>query len=573
MTGEPVKEESADKPDTPMIGDKKAEGKKNYALYGVIAVLVVLAGIGFLTGKISFTGNAITGDAVKLDFYVMSQCPYGTQVEDAIAPVLKKFGDSIDFSISFIANDNGDGTFDSLHGQPEVDEDLRQVCAMKLSPKKYMDFIVCQNKDIRNADKNAESCAEEAGIDFDALKACAEGAEGKALLSASIARAEAVQAMGSPTIKINGADYNSGRETIDFTRAVCQNLKGHPECSDIPECIADAECTAQPDKEGFCVSEKCEYRDPVQFEVVVVNDEKCATCDPTAALQTTRALFKGANIRTVDISSDEGKKLIADLGLTVVPSYLFSSKVTETSTWNNPDMVRLHSAFEQKGGWYKLLDAAVGSTHWIDQKARAEQLKTMGITLGDNKPTLNLFVMSQCPFGVSAEQALKPVTDLFGDKIDFQLDYIVSETAPGTFNSLHGQAEVDEDIRQLCAKKISEDKYLDYIACQNEDYKNVGANWEKCATEAGIDKAALKTCAEGAEGKALLSASAKKAAMFGATGSPTIIIDGEAYKGYRTAEAFQKAICSKFEDAPAECGTVVASAPASTAPATGGCGA
>ena len=157
-----------------------------------------------------------------------------------------------------------------------------------------------------------------------------------------------------------------------------------------------------------------------------------------------------------------------------------------------------------------MLDEAVGASHWIDEKARADELKSLGITLGDNKPTLNLFVMSQCPFGVSAEQALKPVTDLFGDKIDFQLDYIVSETAPGIFSSLHYQPETDENIRQLCAKKLDAEKYMDYIACQNEDYKNVGSNWEKCATEAGINKVALKTCSEGTEGKALLSASAKR---------------------------------------------------------------
>ncbi|MDI6737306.1 MAG: hypothetical protein QME12_02200 [Nanoarchaeota archaeon] len=573
MDNEPVKEESAEKPDTPRIEDRKRlfQGKKNYALYGVIAVLVVLMGIGFFTG--TFTGKAVSEGSVKLEFYVMSQCYYGTQVEDAIAPVLKKLGDSVDFSIDFIGNANRDGTFDSLKGQSEVDENIRQLCAMKLSPKKYMDFIVCQNKDIRNAAANAESCAKEAGIDADALKACFEGDEGKQLLTKSFAKANAARAQGSPTIKLNGADYNSGRATTDFLRALCQNLKGHPECSEMPECTADAECTSQPDKEGRCVSEKCEYNDPVQFEVVVVNDAKCATCDPAAALQTTRTFFKGANIRTVDISSDEGKKLVSDLGLKFVPSYLFSEEVTTTSTWNNPQMARLQNAFEKKGDWYKLLDEAVGASHWIDEKARNEQLKSMGITLGDNKPTLNLFVMSQCPYGVMAEQALWPVIELLGDKLDFQLDFIVSENAGGTFNSLHGQPETDENIRQLCARKLDDEKYLDYIACQNEDYKNVGTNWEKCAVRAGIDKTTLKTCSEGAEGKALLSASAKKAAMFGASGSPTIVIDGESYNGVRTPAAFQAAICSMFETAPAECGTVLASVAGTAALAAGGCGA
>ena len=569
MDNEPENQEL--KADTPKIGDKKSlfGEKKHFALYGVIAVLVVLLGAGLFTGV--FTGKAVSEGTAKLDFYVMSQCPYGTQVEDAIAPVLEKFGDSVDFSVNFIAGDNGDGTFDSLHGQPEVDEDIRQVCAMKLSPKNYMKFIVCQNKDIRNAAANAEACAEEAGIDVDALKTCAEGAEGKALLSESIKKSEAVQASGSPTIKLNGVDYNSGRDATSFTKAICQNLKDHPECASMPECTADAECIAQPDKDGKCVAEKCTYTDPVQFDFIVVNDRTCTSCDPTAAIQTSMKLFKGLQLRQVDISTEEGKKLVSDFGLKFVPSYLFGSKVTETPSWTaNPN---LQTAFEKKGEWYKLLDEAVGASHWIDEKARADELKSLGITLGDNKPTLNLFVMSQCPFGVSAEQALKPVTDLFGDKIDFQLDYIVSETAPGIFSSLHGQPETDENIRQLCAKKLDAEKYMDYIACQNEDYKNVGSNWEKCATEAGINKVALKTCSEGTEGKALLSASAKKAAMFGAGGSPTIVMDGEAYKGDRTPAAFQAALCSAFDAAPAECATALASTGATATSAAGtGCG-
>ena len=83
---------------------------------------------------------------VKVDFYVMSQCPYGTQVEDAIKPVLDKLGKAVDFSINFIATDLGGGKFSSLHGQGEVDENIRQLCAVKYYPNTYMDYIVCRNR-------------------------------------------------------------------------------------------------------------------------------------------------------------------------------------------------------------------------------------------------------------------------------------------------------------------------------------------------------------------------------------------------------------------------------------------
>ncbi|MFA5888255.1 MAG: thioredoxin domain-containing protein, partial [Candidatus Nanoarchaeia archaeon] len=486
MNNEPENHEL--KADTPKIGDKKSlfGEKKHFALYGVIAVLVILLGVSVFSGKFDFTGKAVSEGTAKLDFYVMSQCPYGTQVLDAIAPVLEKFGDSVDFSVNFIANDNGDGTFDSLHGQPEVDENIRQLCAIKLAPKNYMDYIVCQNKDIKNAAANAESCAEEAGIDFNELNACFEGVEGKTLLSASVAKSEAVGASGSPTIKVNGEDYNSGRDAASFTRAICQNLKGNSNCESMPECTADAECTAQPDKDGKCVDEKCAYSDPVQFEVVVVNDKTCASCDPTGILARTRELFKGANIRTVDVSSDEGKKLVSDLQLKFVPAFLFGSKVTESYTWTA--LPQLQTSFEQKGEWYKLLDEAVGASHWIDAKAQAEFMKSLGVTAGDNKPQIDFYVMSYCPWGNQAEEAIEPVYNLLKGKADFKPHYVFYSNYQGVgpgycldaeskYCSMHGVQEANQDIREMCvAKYEGMDAWFNFATDMNTKCSSTNAD-------------------------------------------------------------------------------------------------
>ena len=43
------------------------------------------------------------------------------------------------------------------------------------------------------------------------------------------------------------------------------------------------------------------------------------------------------------------------------------------------------------------------------------------------KPTLELFVMSYCPFGVQAEEKIIPIVKEFGDKIDFKLQFIAQE--------------------------------------------------------------------------------------------------------------------------------------------------
>ena len=88
---------------------------------------------------------------VQVELFVMSQCPFGVRAEEAMAPVLKEFGEQVDFQLRFIANPTGNG-FTSLHGQPEVDEDLRQTVMAAQFPQQYFDYVVARASDYRNAE-------------------------------------------------------------------------------------------------------------------------------------------------------------------------------------------------------------------------------------------------------------------------------------------------------------------------------------------------------------------------------------------------------------------------------------
>jgi hypothetical protein len=188
-----------------------------------------------------------------------------------------------------------------------------------------------------------------------------------------------------------------------------------------------------------------------------------------------------------------------------------------------------------------------------------------------DRPDVNLFVMSQCPYGVQAEGVMEPIVELLGNKINFGLKFIASGTAASGFSSLHGQPEVDEDIRQACIIKHYPEKLFSYLSCANADYRNIGSVWENCSASAGIDTEKIKTCFNGDEGKTLLAENIKLADKFGVGGSPTLMINNITYNGARSAEAFKQAICSAFNTPPAECSQTI-NATASSAPVTGGCG-
>ncbi len=167
---------------------------------------------------------------------------------------------------------------------------------------------------------------------------------------------------------------------------------------------------------------------------------------------------------------------------------------------------------------------------------------------------VELYVMSQCPYGVEAVNGIKPAIDKLGADVDLALEYIGQEDASGNLTSMHGPAEVKGNIAQLCALRHAPDKAMDLIACQNENMRQVDSNWEPCAKKVGANAAALKTCIEGAEGKKLLSESYKRAEAKGASGSPTIYIGGKPYEGRRTSDAYLRAICDAHKGpAPKAC--------------------
>jgi hypothetical protein len=178
------------------------------------------------------------------------------------------------------------------------------------------------------------------------------------------------------------------------------------------------------------------------------------------------------------------------------------------------------------------------------------------------RPSVELFVMSFCPYGVQAENAMKPVVDLLGTKADIKVHYIatVSGDSVDSVQSLHGTPEAKEDLRQLCVAKYSPQKYWSYLMAVNNQcypvYRNA-TQLEACGTNVtaalGIDSRKIETCAGGSEGLALLRADVAVTNSLKVGVSPTLILNGQGYNGQRTPEAFKQAICDRFETPPAEC--------------------
>jgi len=178
-----------------------------------------------------------------------------------------------------------------------------------------------------------------------------------------------------------------------------------------------------------------------------------------------------------------------------------------------------------------------------------------------DKPTVELFVMSYCPYGTQMEKAIIPVLNLLRNKIDFTLRFVDY--------SMHGQKEVDENVVQYCIQKEQNDKFLTYLSCflQSGDEKS-------CLTSSAIDQTKLNSCISSTDTQFSVTKTADATVASGnyppfdidktlnqqysVQGSPTLIINGvEAQPSDRSPESVKGVICNAFNNVPSECGTTL----------------
>lgn len=190
-----------------------------------------------------------------------------------------------------------------------------------------------------------------------------------------------------------------------------------------------------------------------------------------------------------------------------------------------------------------------------------------------DKPVVDLYVMSFCPYGNKAEDTMKTVYELLKNKADFNFHYIVS-VADDKIQSLHGEKEVVQNEREACVlKNYGKDKWFNFVSYVNKNCGADGACWEAGAKSLTIDTAKVNSCVA-SEGLALMKADADISSAAGASGSPTMLINGQTTQAvyqYGNSEGYKKAICDAFNTAPAECSkTLSAGTPAAQGTTQGG---
>ena len=170
-------------------------------------------------------------------------------------------------------------------------------------------------------------------------------------------------------------------------------------------------------------------------------------------------------------------------------------------------------------------------------QAPAQQTQPTEIQKSD-KPVVEMFIMTHCPYGTQAEKGIIPVLELLGDKIDGEIKFV---------HYFMHQPEETETPTQVCIREEQSDKYLDYLKCFLED-----GDSERCLTKAKIDKTKLETCKTN-NADSYYEADSELSQQYEVRGSPTLVINGVQASSGRDPASYLSIICSAFITAPEEC--------------------
>ena len=209
----------------------------------------------------------------------------------------------------------------------------------------------------------------------------------------------------------------------------------------------------------------------------------------------------------------------------------------------------------------KAMEEAAGGQGNTEAPAAAQP----STTPKSEKPEVEVFVMSHCPYGTQIEKGVIPVAELLGDKIDFSIRYV--------YYAMHGQVEIDEQLNQHCIQEEQNDKFLPYLKCFLEESKG-----EECLATADVDTDMMETCVastdeelkitENFEDKStwlngrfpLFDVDKELNTKYNVGGSPTLVINGASASAGRDSASLLKAVCDSFTTAPEECETALPSA-------------
>lgn len=243
-----------------------------------------------------------------------------------------------------------------------------------------------------------------------------------------------------------------------------------------------------------------------------------------------------ASITSVEDYSDSLYKLKVRVGDTDIDSY-----ITKDGKQFFPQAMEIDAAVASNSG-----DSAAQTP-----VVPADLVKS-------DKPEVELFVMSHCPYGTQAEKGLVPVMETLKNKANIKIKFVNYE--------MHGAVEKDDNLVQYCIDKEDNGKYTAFLKCFLKD-----GNSATCMTSTGVNVKKVQSCIADTDKQYKVTESFNdktkwangsfppfaiheaENVKYGVQGSPTLVINGKQVESDRSPAGMLATICAAFNTKPAEC--------------------
>ncbi len=170
-----------------------------------------------------------------------------------------------------------------------------------------------------------------------------------------------------------------------------------------------------------------------------------------------------------------------------------------------------------------------------------------------DKPLMEVFVVSSCPYGLQAQRILAEIWKNISSLADNIKVRYIGSVSSDRITSMHGDEEAQENLKQICIREEQSNKYWDYVSC----YIKKG-DTDGCLKSVNIDTGKLDSCvSEPSKGLKYAKEDFDLQDKYKVTGSPALILNGETVSefdfGGRTADALKTLLCCGFNNNPDTC--------------------
>ena len=173
-------------------------------------------------------------EKAKVELFVMSHCPYGTQIVKGIIPTIEALGDDVDFELKFCDY--------AMHGKKELDEQLTQHCIQENEPEKLFEYLKCF---LGEADAG-EKCLDTVRINSSKLTACINRTDEEYKITElyndkntwtsgrfpqyNVNKEDANKygIPGSPGLVVNGVKISTARDSDSLLKTICAGYENAP---------------------------------------------------------------------------------------------------------------------------------------------------------------------------------------------------------------------------------------------------------------------------------------------------------------------------------------------------------